>query len=504
MTPPDFSYAGATTRGFLMRLAGHSAIYGLLGILVRLGNLLLLPLYWRHIEPAGFGILGIAELLNYLLLPCLTLSLDGAVMRFYHEWPISERRRRVGAAWTLSFANALAWGLLLLAVGAVVWPLAIRSVVFMPYVAVVILSLIAQSVYQVPLTVLRIQERSGLFMLATLASFLASAGVGVYFVVVRKLGIVGLLYGNLAGHGLVAIGVTVAMSASRHVSFSWSQLRSELRYALPLLPSAVLMGVPRFIDRFFLDKFVPLAQVGFYSIANSFGNAVLQAQVSLKSAWFPMTIRLSADNPEAPRLIAQTGKYFVATMLGISLAVAMLGRDYVTLSNAGGYLEVRRYIPVFALIAFVSSFDVLSYTAVSLSKRTAQLLGIAVFQALLGIALIGWGAWKFGILGALVGTLIVRTLAAALFFVTSHRAYPVRYPLPRLLAAFLLAVGCHLAGCQLEGMPAWAVIGAKVLLLLTWGMIVALVVLEGPITPRRLAAMLATARATGASPSSLR
>src|SRR5688572_14719202 len=86
----------------IARFFGQSALYAASGAIVRAGNFMLLPVYWRYMTPSEFGILAITEIVSMGLLGVLTLCLEGALVRFFHEWPEGERRRRLGALWVAS------------------------------------------------------------------------------------------------------------------------------------------------------------------------------------------------------------------------------------------------------------------------------------------------------------------------------------------------------------------------------------------------------------------
>src|SRR4030065_540156 len=82
----------------------------------------------RHAAGAGHSApRGLPEMASPSLLPVLTLTLEGAVLRLYPEWKEDERGRQVGAVWGITLVNATVLGGLLLLAIPPAWPLAIRS-----------------------------------------------------------------------------------------------------------------------------------------------------------------------------------------------------------------------------------------------------------------------------------------------------------------------------------------------------------------------------------------
>src|SRR5205814_5243541 len=76
----------------IRRLARHSAIYGIGGILSRVLAVLLLPLYTSYLGTAGFGKIELVTALNTVLVIVLSAGISSAFFRFYFDSPDPERR----------------------------------------------------------------------------------------------------------------------------------------------------------------------------------------------------------------------------------------------------------------------------------------------------------------------------------------------------------------------------------------------------------------------------
>ena len=76
----------------IRRLARHSAIYGLGGILSRLLAVFLLPLYTAYLGTKGFGKIEIVTALSTVLVIVLSAGISSAFFRFYFDSKDPERR----------------------------------------------------------------------------------------------------------------------------------------------------------------------------------------------------------------------------------------------------------------------------------------------------------------------------------------------------------------------------------------------------------------------------
>ncbi len=76
----------------IRRLARHSAIYGLGGILSRLLAVFLLPLYTSYLGTKGFGKIEIVTALTTVLVIVFSAGISSAFFRFYFDSQDAERR----------------------------------------------------------------------------------------------------------------------------------------------------------------------------------------------------------------------------------------------------------------------------------------------------------------------------------------------------------------------------------------------------------------------------
>src|SRR5436190_13715770 len=76
--------SGGTGRQ-LLRLARHSAVYGLGGLVARILAVVLLPLYTRHLTRADYGAIGTLIALTSVLVVLLRLGTQSAFFRFYFD-----------------------------------------------------------------------------------------------------------------------------------------------------------------------------------------------------------------------------------------------------------------------------------------------------------------------------------------------------------------------------------------------------------------------------------
>src|SRR5205823_8534255 len=251
----------------IRRLARHSAIYGLGGILSRLLAVFLLPLYTSYLGTKGFGKIETITALSTVLVIVLSAGISSAFFRFYFDSPDPERRVLIvrTAFWfTMSMATVgLVLGCLLatpiahvLKLGDDPWLVRAGAV-----------GLWSQMNYAQLTNLFRVEERSVQFVIASVANILITVGMTVLLVVGLHKGATGAVVGNFLGTLCVYLVLLGYRRYQLGLQFDRKLLREMNRFGLPLVPSALALWAINFIDRFFVALYKGQAEVGVYSLA---------------------------------------------------------------------------------------------------------------------------------------------------------------------------------------------------------------------------------------------
>ena len=312
----------------LRRLARHSAIYGLGGLVSRILATILLPLYTSYLAPDAFGRVEIITAATAVLAIVLQLGIASAFFRFYfdekqHAGKLTVIRTSfwftMGAATLglvvgLAFAGGISH---LLGLGDDPWLVRAGAV-----------GLWAQTNYQQLTNLFRAEERSTAFALASIVNVLITVAAMVLFVVVFHWGPVGLVVGNFTGTLLVYLALLAYRTEQLGLEFSWPLFRRMQHFGLPLVPSALALWTITFVDREFVVWYKGLNEAGIYSAAVKIASVITFVMIAFRTAW-PAFAYSIEDDREAKRTYA-----FVLTYL---LGVRVVGRaDARRRSHRGG------------------------------------------------------------------------------------------------------------------------------------------------------------------------
>jgi O-antigen/teichoic acid export membrane protein len=284
----------------------------------------------------------------------------------------------------------------------------------------------------VPLALLRIQDRPGLF--SALAVFRHTVNIVLKVVlVVKGMGLAGVLWSDAIATGLFSLAVLPILL--RHARLAWSPplLGAALGFGAPKVPHGILVQALNLADRKILDLFVSRAEVGIYQLGYTFGGTVKFALSAFEPAWQPF-VYSQARRPDAPALLARVITYAAAAFLTVSLAVAVLGGDALVLMTPRNpaFWSGAGIVPVVALAyAFHGAF-LLGSIGIGIEKRARYYPMITAAAAATNIALNFLLIPRHGIAGAAWATVFSYAVMAALGIVLSHGLYPVPFETRRL------------------------------------------------------------------------
>jgi O-antigen/teichoic acid export membrane protein len=248
----------------------------------------------------------------------------------------------------------------------------------------------------------------------------------------------------------------VAIAREIQPRFSWAALRGSLRYGVPTAAAVLIDVLALSLDRVFLDKYVNLAQLGLYNLANQLASAFNVFNQALKTSWFPFLYRAKAEREDVAELLGRFSVVYLAALAVPALAVALFAREFIDWFGAERYRGVYPFVPFFVLHYYIYAIAAAIGRGMDLAKRTElwPLIpagGIAVGLVTLWLLVPAWGVW-----GAIAGVLAGGVTRAAIQIGLSLHYFPRPLYLGRLVSVAALALGAFACGFVLAPQSPWA------------------------------------------------
>ena len=432
---------------YFRRLARTGAAYQVGEALAKGVAVVLLPVYTRHLTTEDYGTADLLLTLVILVSIVIRLGLVEAFVRFYYDDADPQRRDRLARA---------ASGLVLLATTAV----AIVAAVFAgplselvlgfrdtTLMLITVLGLWSFTNLEMAYALLRVDERAGTFLRASLVNVTLTITLSVYLVVVRDDGARGLLAGNFIASTVVLLGLLVVL---RHRigmphRLDRERLAPMLRFGLPTVPAEVSVFALNIVDRAYLYRVESQSAAGLYSLAVKLTTVVILVTRAFQYAWPPLAYSI-ADDTEARRFYALVATYYVLFTGVIVAALTLLGRWALRLLTTPEFYGAFDALPWVALgWALYGLFLVLVVMAgrakVTTRNFPAAVAGLAVNAGLL-VALVP----PLGIAGAGLALCGAYVVMLGVMYLLTRRLFAVPFEWGRLAHAVIVIGGATVAG----------------------------------------------------------
>lgn len=280
------------------------------------------------------------------------------------------------------------------------------------------------AINQYYLTYLRNSERAMAHLLFGICEVLIGFVVSLVLVVVVRMGVTGLVLGQLTGAGITLVFMNVFVFAGTRPRGDVALLGDCLRIGLPLTPRIFIGVLNNQFDKYMIGVLRAAGSVGFYSIGQMFGYAVFMLMTALQNVFSPQVYQrmftLGADGGRA------VGKYltpFVYISVGAGLLVALFAEDVITIllpASFHGSIEIAMILACYYAILFFGKQPQAVY-----AKKTYLIPILSVFGVGVNIGLNILFIARWGALGAAWATLAAGLISGSVSFVVSQRCYRI-------------------------------------------------------------------------------
>jgi len=429
--------------GYLRRLATTGAAYTAASILSKLIAVALLPLYTRHLTRADYGT---AELLFAAVVAAsiiVRLGLIEAVLRFYYRED-EDSDKIVAATFSGLFWFATVGALVALPFAGPISE-ALLSERQTELVQLSIGGLWIATLFEYLLTLYRLDERARAYFTITMANVVATIGLTVVLVVGVGDGARGLLLGSYVVGGVFVLAMIFEQRRRLTLVVDAPLLRRLLRFGLPTMPAEVSLYLLNLVDRVIIVHVAGPTQLGLYSIAVKFAQAVNTLVRGFQLAWPPLAYSIR-DDDEARRTYANVITLFLATCTWLVVGLWLLSRWLLRIFAAPQFFDAYEVVGLIAAAVTLYSLYMVMVVILGRTGQTKYNLPAAFAALVANVALNLLLVPPLGIVGAGLALVASYLVVIALMYWFTQRLFPVPYEWGRLArvlfgAATLVGLG---------------------------------------------------------------
>ncbi len=434
---------------YLKRLLSSLAAYQVADVVSKFIAILLLPVYTRYINPAGYGVVELLGNGVILISILVRFGMIESFLRFYYADHDPARRdalarRAVGFLLLTTTAASIVLAVFAAPLSKVV--LGYRDPAIF---RIAVLGLWAFTNLEMAYALLRVDERLRAYATATLINVGLTIGASVALVVVLGQGAKGLLLGNYGASTVVLLGVWWTMRdrlLPRH--HAGVETHGVLfRFGLPTVPAEASVYALSIVDRYYIFHHGVNGprQAGLYSIAVKLAGAVAFIVRAFQYAWPPLAYSVR-DDAEAARLYGLVTTYYLLVSGLVVAGLALLGRWVLRLLAAPSFFGAYKALPWVALGWAMYGLWVVFLVIAGRAKVTTRNFPAALAGLIVNVVLIVVLVPSLGIAGAGVALCGAYVVMIGAMHLLTRRAFAASFEWRRLAQLTVVLGGLSVAG----------------------------------------------------------
>ena len=435
----------------------HSIIYGLGSVLQTLTGFVLIPLYTRYYTTDIYGVLSLVTISGTLAGAIFYLGASSALARSYYDYDNPEERKRVvSTSLYITLFGAVVQVIVGFSFGGLLSEWLFKSSAYSLHIALMFVSSAFAFINTLFYMLLRFQRLSKQVVTLNIVSLLLSSLLITLFLVWAKLGVLAPVLGGLLSQVIVCGVIFLLVRKNFVLGYSVKELKIQIPFGLQSVVIALAYYSFDWLNRFFINKYCSLSEVGIYSLGYQIGMTInILMIIPFCQIWAPMRMQYRNDL-NADKFYKKILTYYFMVGLIVTASISVFAREIITL--LAGHKE---YVDAFRVVPFVM-LGMLIYGAVNIidsgiyfSRKVIYHAYIFWFASLVSLILNYLLVPRFGYLAAAVVMLVCYCTVATLVFLISNRLYTIPYEGKRLAALMGLSIAVIVAGSMVSS-PALA------------------------------------------------
>jgi O-antigen/teichoic acid export membrane protein len=447
----------------------QSSIYMAGDFLRRALSVILLPFYTHHLSTSDYGTI---ELLDLFILVA-NVSLGGlaigeAMVRIYYEEREENQARVVSTAlWSITAISAVMAGVGI-ALAAPASLLLFHKPGYENLIRMSFLAMFCGNIVETGLMYQRLKQRAGFFVLLSGGLLALNAGLNIYYIGFAKWGLRGFFWAKLICAALGAVVLLFGIVREVHWSFRRDLAARIMRFGAPLILSGFSVFIIHYSDRFFLDRYSTLAEIGIYAVAYKFGFLIGNLiQAPFESAWY-VNMYGYVSSPGWQREFARVFRYLLFFLVLAGLALSVTSSEALAVLAPPAYGAAALLVPIIVLAYIVRGAGDFFRSVLFVNKRVRVFSAVSCACALLNLTLNQRLIPRWGARGAAWATLFTWLAYMIVCWTLVHREHRLPFPLRSFAQIFGLAGLIYAAAAVVNRLPGPWQWGPDAVLILLW------------------------------------
>ena len=406
-------------------------------------SLIMLPIYTRFLTPEDYGSVELLSMIIDFATIIFGARATQAVFRFYCT-SISAKEKKeiiasslflslfmgcIGAAFVIALSEALAIAIF-------------GDAAYQEYIILFALTMILLPLSEIPFAYIRAMQRSRLFFNFSIVKLFIQVSLNIYFVVYREMHVEGVIYSTL--FSLMIVGTSLASYTVFTVGLNVTKKSCAqlLLFSLPMKIATMGAFFLTFGDRYILNIYTDLSQVGIYSLGYKFAFIfTILSWDTFEKMWDAEKYAVY-EKPEARIIYQKVFLYMNVVLFTIGLGISLFVKDLLRIMSAPEFWSAYEVVPIIITAYIIQSWGRYCNLGIMLKKKTMQIAYAQWFAVFIVTMAYFTLIPTFGISGAAWATVIGFTAQFYWINKKGKEYYNMYLPWMKVFLIAVLAIVC--------------------------------------------------------------
>lgn len=417
----------------ITRLAKSSVIYGVGGMLQRFMGLLLLPFFTRTLTPEDYGAVALISLISVAMSGIFTLGTGSSMgVMYFREQDATKRPAIIWSTTLLMFANGVFWYTTIYLAAPALSELMFQADRYADLIRLALLGSAFSAIAGPWLAYLRMEEKAKRYVVLTLFSALLATILSIWFVLVARIGVTGLLLAGTLTQGVMLLVNWIVVGRKLPLKIDTSLFYPLVRIGFPSIFGLFAFLLIDYADRQMIERLISLDALGVYSVGYSFGVVMSVAMGAFASAWTPFFMSYVNKRDEARTVFARVLTYYLIGFGGLIVLFFFVAKPVVLLMTAPEFHEAYFVVGLVAAANMLKGCYLIVLPGVYFAEKLHRQSAVEWAAAIVNIGLNLWLIPIYGIVGAAVASLLSCLVLPVLAWAVSRHYLVVDYEWKRV------------------------------------------------------------------------
>jgi O-antigen/teichoic acid export membrane protein len=407
---------------------------------------LFIPIYTAYLGSYEYGIVGLMSVTTALLSKCITPPVTSGFVRHYYAPNYKEKQ---GILLFNCLIFLLMQSLFLAAIfysfKSVISVVVLESKDLIYIVELYALILFIQPLSQFLVTFLKHIEKARIYIIISWTAFISSAAVVLTGLIILKIGVLALIYGNLVSVFLTLLLILPVFFKYSKPKISFSIMSQPLKYGYQRILSGFSILLIETGDRYVLRIISTVSYVGLYSFGYTIAGIISVFLVTpLKNALHPIVFQQESNPEQQKKFLKFICSHFYLVGMFCCLFLSLYSKELIEfMARKEEFWESWVIVPIIAFAYLQHGLGNFFDWGLMMTKKSfyssINVLIAAVVN--LGLNFILIPLW--GILGAAFATLFSYFVWNGLKLYYSAKYYDLHFDLIRLGHITIVGIGLY-------------------------------------------------------------